>query len=245
MHAIDRYAYNNQIRWLHPAYKVGGSLVIMSLCLIINHPVFSMVSVALVFCLSVFWAGLPLRFLSVLLLGEAGFLTAGVLSVAISVSLSPVAGGLNLGPFCFVVTEASLQLAFSLLLRSLGCAAAMNFLALTTPMVDMVDLLRQLKVPDLLIDLLTLVYRFIFSLWDSLERLITASEVRLGFNGFHTSLRTLALVATNLFVETYRRSQRLQVALEGRGWDGTLRVLPQTYDHPGWKRKNRFNQRSI
>jgi cobalt/nickel transport system permease protein len=36
-------------------------------------------------------------------------------------------------------------------------------------------------------------------------------------------------LGSQLFIEAYHRSQRLQVALESRGFTGDLKVLPATY----------------
>lgn len=191
-----------------------------------------------VLILSVAWARLPAGFVLRLMLAEGGFLVAGVLGVAVSISTPPSLDAAALGPFWLNLTPASLYLASMLLARSLSCAVAMNFLALTTPLVDLVDLLRRAHAPDLLIDLMTLIYRFIFTLLDCPDRMVTAQEVRMGFSGWRTSLHSAAQIGANLFIEAFRRSRRLETALEGRGWDGSsLHVLPQEYEHLRWPLK--------
>jgi len=234
MHWIDRYAYSNRIRKLNPAYKAGLSLIVILACLIIDR---SPVSVAVIFLatsLSIFWAGLPAGFVIKVLTAEGSFLLFGVLGVAVSINTVPVQGGLVIGPFWVNVTPETIDLAVRLLLRALGCTAMMNFLALTTPMVDLIDLLKRMHVSEILIDLMTLIYRFIFTLLDSLDRMILAQEVRMGFNGWRNSLQSTANIGANLFIEALRRSRRLETALEGRGWDGSFRVLPQEYEKLKW-----------
>jgi len=76
---------------------------------------------------------------------------------------------------------------------------------------------------------MTLIYRFIFTLLESMERMRVAQENRLGYVSFRRGLNSAAQLASRLFIETYLRSRRLQVALEGRGYAGDLRVLPHTY----------------
>ncbi|MCE1252247.1 MAG: cobalt ECF transporter T component CbiQ [Anaerolineae bacterium] len=230
MHWIDRFAYNNRIRRLDPVYKAGFSLALMLLCLALNSIWFSAFLTLLAVCLSICWAGLPAAFVLKLLFTETGFLLFAVLGVALSIGTQPVAGGLPLGPLWFNISRQSALLALNLLLRALGCAAAMNFLALSTPMIDLIDLLRRLRVSETLIDLMTLIYRFIFTLLESLERMLLASEVRLGFNGWRRSMHSAAAIGANLFMEAYRRSRRLEIALQGRGWQGSFRVLPQVYE---------------
>jgi cobalt/nickel transport system permease protein len=234
MRWIDRFAYNNRIHRLDPAYKAGFSLGVIFLCLLLENPHASLALLGLTVSLAVWWAGLPAGFVLRLLLAEGGFLAIGVLGVAVSVGVRPTAGALALGPLWLSVTAETLNLAIILLTRSLGCVAAMNFLAFTTPLVDLIDLLRRMRVSDLLIDLMTLTYRFTFILLDCLERMVQAQEVRLGFNGWRRSLLSAGQIGANLFIEAFRRSQKLELALQGRGWDGRLRVLPQEYEHLAW-----------
>lgn len=237
MRSIDRFAYHNRIRKLDPAYKAGFSLTLMLVCLIVSRPAVSTLAVFLAAGLSILWARLPARFVFRLLTVEAGFLAFAVLGVAVSITTSVVPGGIPVGPFLIRLTAESIFQAGALMLRALGCAAAMNFLALTTPMVDLIELMRRLHVSEVLIDLMTLIYRFIFTLFDSLEQMVLAEEVRFGFNGWQKSIQSAANIGANLFIEAYRRSRRLEMALEGRGWDGNFRVLPQTYEsiHFPWK----------
>ena len=229
MRWIDRYAYGNRIRRLNPAYKAGFSLSVILVCLVLNDPLVCALALVIVLGLAVFWAGLPASFFLKVLLTEGSFLLVGVLGVAVSLSTIPSGSGLKVGFLWLLVTPDSLMNAVSLFMRSLSCAAALNFLAFTTPLVDLVDLLRRLKVPAILIDLMALIYRFIFILMDSFERMLHAQEVRLGFNGWRNSLHSAAQIGTNLFIEAFRRSRKLEKALQGRGWDGHLNVLPQEY----------------
>ncbi|HHY54320.1 MAG TPA: cobalt ECF transporter T component CbiQ [Chloroflexi bacterium] len=232
MRQIDAYAYSNRISKLHPAYKVGASLLALVLCLTLNRPLASLLILALMLGLTIFWAGVSWRFVLTLLLTEGSFLLAGVLGVAISVSTMPDAGGAALGPFWVRSDAASVWLALNLFLRALGSVSAMNFLALTTPILDLIELLRRLRVPEVLVEVMGLTYRFIFILFDSLERMTLAQEVRLGFGNWRSSLRSAALIGTNLFIDAFRRSRILETALQSRAWDGALRVLPRKYNHP-------------
>ncbi len=245
MHLLDRYAYSNRIRKLHPAYKAGCSFSALILCLGISRFGLSLFVLVVMLGLSIFWARLPARFVVRLTFVEGGFLLFGVLGVAISVSGIPSPGAIAMGPLWFNLSAASVWSATNLLMRTLGCAAAMNFLALTTPTVDLIDLLRRMRVPAMLIELMSLMYRFIFVLLDSLDRMILAQEVRSGFRNWRSSMYSAAQIGTNLFIEAFRRSQRLEIALQGRAWDGNLRVLPQEYEHPFSRRADRWRNRHV
>ncbi|MHB8991586.1 MAG: cobalt ECF transporter T component CbiQ, partial [Chloroflexota bacterium] len=177
-------------------------------------------------------AGLPALIVGRLLLAEGLFLALAVLGVTISIGSAPPEAALwssSWGPLWLGSSWASVETALRLAARALGCAATLNFLALTTPLVDLIDLGRRLWIPALLVDLMALVYRFIFALLDSLTRMRVAQECRLGYATVRRSMASAGVLGSRLFVDAFLRSQRLQRALEGRGYCGELRVLPAPY----------------
>jgi cobalt/nickel transport system permease protein len=236
MHIIDRYAYTNRIRRLDPAHKAALACLVIALCLLLSRPWVGLAAAAWMWALAVFWAGLPGRVFLRVLLAEGLFLCLAVVGVAVSVSSAPppeALQGWQVGPLWLSTSPASLALAGLLVTRALGCAAAMNFLALTTPLVDMVELLRRWRVPVLLIDLMTIMYRYIFVLLESLSRMHTAQQSRLGYSTWWRSMRSAGLLGSRLFLDAYQRARRMQIALESRSYTGDLRVLPTSYQRDG------------
>ena len=235
MEIIDRYAYTNRLRAVDPAYKLALAVLTLVLCLALD-------SVA-VGCLAILWmagaavllARIPGRVFVGVLLAEGAFLVLTTIGVALSVTVKDPAGlalwAWRVGPWWLSSSPERLHLAARLVARALGCASAMNFLSLTTPLVDLIDVARRAHVPSLVIDMMTVIYRFIFVLLDSLERMRTAQESRLGYANFRCGVSSAALLATRLFIETYQRSQRLQTALTSRGYVNELRVLPAVYQN--------------
>jgi len=230
MLTLDHYAYSNRLRSVEPAHKAGLALLVLVLCLALNRPVVGLLAMAWMWGLTAWLAGLPLRVFGQVLFAEGVFVAITVASVALSLGTLPPPAGWSwqLGPVWLSSSPAQVQTALVLLTRTLGSAAALNFLALTTPIVDLVDLMRRLRLPALLIDLMTLVYRYIFILLESLDRMVTAQSSRLGYADFRRAMTSAGLLASRLFIETYQRGQRLQIALDSRGYTGAnqLRVLP-------------------
>jgi cobalt/nickel transport system permease protein len=232
VHIIDRYAYSNRIRTVDPAHKVGLALVVLVLCLVLNEPLVGFLAVAWMWGLATLLAGLPVAVFGRILVAEATFLVLTTVGVAININTSsPVTADWiwRVGPFWVSTSIESLDLALHLVTRALGGAAAMNFIALTTPLVDIVELCRRLGVPALLIDVMTVMYRFIFVLLDSLDRMRKAQESRLGYGSFRRSIQSAGLLASRLFIDAFQRSRDLQTALESRGYERELRVLPSSY----------------
>lgn len=236
MHIIDQYAYSNRIRSTDPAYKAGLAFSVLFLCLVLDEPLVGIVAVGWMYLLAVRLAGLSARTFGGVLLAEATFLILTTVGVVISLSFtdprSISAWAWHLGPIWISSSPDSLYRGLALVTRALGCASAMNFLALTTPLVDLVDLCRRWHVPVLLIDLMTVIYRFIFVLLESLNRMYMAQDSRLGYTtSYYRAMSSAGLLGSRLFIDAYQRSRRLQTALESRGYDGgDLRVLPSGYE---------------
>ncbi len=234
MYIIDRYAYANRIRTVDPGRKCGLALLVLLICLLLDRPAVGLVATGWMWGLATLWAGLPARVFGRVLLAEGVFLALAVLGVAVGLGLAPQPSAVwswHVGPVWLTSSHTSVETALRLVTRALGGAAAMNLLALTTPLVDLVDLLRRLRAPALLIDLMTVMYRFVFTILGSLSRMYTAQDSRLGYVSLRRGLASAGLLGSRLFIDAYQRSQRLQTALESRGYAGDLRVLPIRYRH--------------
>jgi cobalt/nickel transport system permease protein len=233
MQIIDRYAYTNNLRNVDPAYKAGFAVLVLVLCLLLDEPGVGLVATVWIWVLAVLVAGLPAAVFTRVLVGQGIFLVLVTAGVAISISITdPSATNewvWRLGPVWLSSSPESLDYAAHIVTRALGATAAMTFLAMTTPLVDLLGLFRRMRVPVILIDVMTVMYRFIFVLFGSLDRMYVAQASRLGYSSRRRSMVSAAQVGSRLFVDSYQRSQRLQTALDSRGYDGELRVLPSNY----------------
>lgn len=237
MTLIDQYAYTNKIAKVNPAGKAGIALVTIGLCLVLNRPIVGVLAVGWMFGLAVWLAGIPAKVFRRVLLAEAGFLLLTSVGVAVSIATRDHGIGwrLPVGRFWLVVTPESLEQMVLLITRALGGSSALNFLSFTTPLVDMVGLLRRLRLPEPLIDVMVIMYRFIFVLLDTLNKTVTAQRSRLGYSaGYWRGMQAAGGAGAGLFFNAMRRSQKLETALDSRGFDGSLRVLTPRYEAMPW-----------
>ena len=241
MLTIDHFIHSNRGRGVDPAQKGLLALLTLSLCLLLDRPAVGLLACVWMWAIVALWAGLPSHIFGRVLFGQGAFLLIGVAAIAATISLGsepelPLSWWVQMGPMVIGTSLESMDRALSIATRALGCVAAMDFLVLTTPLVDIVDLLRRVRVPNILIDVVTLTCRFIFVLIDSVDRMHTAQDSRLGYSSLRSSMSSLGLLGSRLFVESYQRSKRLEIALESRGFAGDLRVLPASYrfDHTLW-----------
>lgn len=175
-------------------------------------------------CVTILGAAVPLlRYLRVAA-PPLLFLLASGLSLAVSLDFGSANSGMTLHP----ATAEYPGIAF-VCCRSLACLTALLFLALTTPLADIISLLRRCKIPDTLLDLMTLCYRTLFVLSEAVHETITAQSARLGYATFSISLRSLGTLVSNLIVQVWQRSLALHIAAQARNNDGALRFLENSY----------------
>ncbi|PFG17887.1 cobalt/nickel transport system permease protein [Propionicimonas paludicola] len=141
----------------------------------------------------------------------------GVATVAVSVSW---ADGLRLE-----VTDAGTAAAVQLAVRALAATLAMFTLACSTPMIDLLAGLRRLRVPDPLIEIAALIYRFSAGLLDSASAIHAAQDARLGFVNRTATMRSASMGVAALFLRSWDRARRLEDGLAGRGYTDALRTL--------------------
>lgn len=228
---IDQYAYANRLLPVHPAEKFFFAVSTMVVCLVSSSPVTFLAVVLLMAVVTTLGGGIPGRFFARLMLVPAAFLVTGVATIAISFDGNP-AGllyAIPLGDYTVGVRSRDLVLAINLFLKSLGAVSCLYFLSLTTPMVEIIAVLRRLKVPPLFIELMTLVYRFIFVLMETAERIRISQASRLGYSSLRNSYVSLSWLFSILFLRSYHRSHAMFTALLSRGYDGQLKVLESTY----------------
>ncbi|OAT79954.1 cobalt ECF transporter T component CbiQ [Desulfotomaculum copahuensis] len=228
MFAIDQYAYTSRLRPVHPGEKLAFALVTMVICLASVSPAAPLAVLLIMTGAVLFRAGIPWRFYLKLMTLPLSFLIIGVLTVAVSISTGPpppLLSGRTLGGITIGFTAASLQLAVLLFVKSLGAVSCLYFLSLTTPMVEVISLLRRFKVPALFVELMSLIYRFIFVIMETAEKMYVAQSSRWGYASIKTAYISLGQLVANLFGKSYHRSQALFTALQSRCYNGDLRVL--------------------
>jgi len=154
-------------------------------------------------------AGIPLGYLIKRLLIFLPF----VGSMAISLPLSQ---GLDRG------WDLMLQIIFR------GCLAFLVSLWLVNvmPFEQLLVTLRKLRVPAVVVAILAFMYRYVFVVWDELDKMRTARKAR-AFSGGSLWFRwkTLAQLIGMLLIRSLNRAERIHGAMCSRGWDGEVRWL--------------------
>ena len=116
-------------------------------------------------------------------------------------------------------------------LRSLAMLAALLGFVLSTPLPDLLALLRRLRTPELLLDLMALCYRMLFVLRQAWDDGVTAQRARLGHASWRHAWRSMGLLAGQMAVQVWQRAGALQMAFDARAGHGALRFLAPVFPH--------------
>ena len=182
-----------------------------------------MVAVAM---LALVWAKIPPRVFAIIMVVPLAFIIIGVITIAISVGGAPSDADLfRVGPFS--ATAASLGHAGTVLGRSLGSTSAMLLLAMTTPMVDLLTWGRRLRIPDVLLEIASLIYRMLFLLLESVVGVREAQHNRLlGSAPRRQRWKATADGIGSILTRAWQRAERMDAGLAARGYENALVTLP-------------------
>ncbi len=120
----------------------------------------------------------------------------------------------------------------SIILRFALTVAAALVLTATTSFAGVCLALEKLRVPDVLVTQLLLLYRYIFVLGDEARRMGQARRLR-SFGRRGMGRRVYAQMLGQLLLRTFGRAQRLYLAMKSRGFDGNVRVARRLHFGPG------------
>lgn len=146
-------------------------------------------------------------------------------------------------PFGFwdlTMTDAGLIRFLSIVSRSWLSVQMAILLTAVTQFPDLMHALRHLGVPQILIAVISFMYRYLFVLADEVMRLLRARESRSarlpgrsGGGSIPWRARVAGNMAGQLFLRSYERSDRVYNAMLARGYDGQFLTLNPHVMRPG------------
>jgi len=130
--------------------------------------------------------------------------------------------------FSLSITRESINQGIFVFCRVIGGMSAMCFIALTTPMTDIFIVFRQCRVPEVVIDLMMIIYRTIFILMDQVIQIYNAQVMRLGYSTWHESIYSFASLCGAAFIASWDAGEDLIRAMDARCYEGKFALLGET-----------------
>ena len=210
--SIDFYAYASKIRHWNATFKVSLSVLTLILCIVLDNPYVSVAVIIAMAYLTVMKGELSvMEYLSILAIPIV-FILLGTFTIAIDFSRQPMGQyNLYLG-FCYVFTsQAKLKTVVFLILKVFAAISALQMMTLSTPSSEIIYVLRKAHVPKLIVELMSLIYRYIFILMDVYTKMKNSAESRLGYCDFKTSCYTFGSIASNMLVVSLKKANAYSI----------------------------------
>jgi len=217
---IDYIAHTNELKDINSSIKFIIAIGIMILVFIVSMPYFSFLIAFLLSLVLIFLAKIPIKFYLKFISIPFTFTLITCIIMAFFFGTGTII--FETGILGIVVREDALTLAILTFSRTLACFSALGFLALTTPIAEILNDLDKIKVPKIFIQIALLMYTVIFVFLEQVKIMTNAQQTRMGYNGLKNSYRSLGLLIANLFLRSLDKSEQLQFALDSRAYTGEL-----------------------
>ncbi|MDD4874604.1 MAG: cobalt ECF transporter T component CbiQ [Dehalococcoidales bacterium] len=129
------------------------------------------------------------------------------------------------------VTYGGLETLGSVMAKAWLSILALVLLTSTTAFSNILKALEHLKMPQVLVMIMSFMYRYIFLLTDEVMRMKQARDSRnFGSGGKRLwQIRTVGNMIGTLFIRSYERGERVYASMVARGFDGHSRTLDRLY----------------
>jgi cobalt/nickel transport system permease protein len=222
---IDEYSHlNSFIHRLDPRTKLIASLAFI-LAVVIT-PAGAWQLFAAYFCVAVVMLALS-KLPPLYVLKRSLVIFPFVLLVAVFIPFfkeGEVAGSYNIWLWQVSITYTGLLVLANVVVKAWLSILALILLSSSTKLDDLLNGLRQLGVPQVMILIVSFMYRYIFVLVDEVMRIKQARDSRnFGGSWFH-HMKAIGNMLGTLFIRSYERAERVYAAMLSRGFEGQIRT---------------------
>ncbi|WP_099188368.1 cobalt ECF transporter T component CbiQ [Tepidibacter mesophilus] len=223
---IDKYAYSNALKDYNPMAKFYFAMSFLILSLL-NKNIYTFVSIILFMSvIIVFFAKINFKHYIKMILIPLSFLTISIIAILFSVSKDSKdflhyiqVLNLNIG-----ITSYSLDTSKVLFFRALSCLTCAYFIALTIPINQLILVFKKIKLPNVFIEMVVLIYRFIFIFLEEAQEIYVAQDMRFGYISIKKSYKSLSMLISSLFVRVMLRYKDMTISLDSKLYNGEFYI---------------------
>lgn len=223
---LDVLAQVSRLNKINADLKFWTALVLMALCISSKNTFTGLFLTMTVPLFVVYMGGIKLRdYIRILALPTSFLLLSGLtLLIEVTNQNTGVVGIPIMGHWLTIsaVSQARSALVLS---RALGAVSCLYLISLTTPMSELISVLRRVHCPNVLIELMYLIYRYIFILLSMYHTMTASARSRLGYASYRVSIRTTAGLYSNLLERSYRQAGKNFDAMESRCYQTKIQFL--------------------
>jgi cobalt/nickel transport system permease protein len=230
MHAtLDTIAHTNRLRDTDTRLKLIYTIITLLIVVASPSPVTPLLVFTLTSLLILFAAKIKPKIYLLLLSAPLFFGLTALLLMSMFFGYGTPIHSFEVFSHTLNIRDTGVNMGVLVLSRTLAGSSCLFFLALTTPMTELFAVSRQLRIPDVLVELSMMIYRYIFVFLEEAQRMYLAQQMR-GLEGLRAQLNAFSMLASSLFLRTIHQGEKLFIAMNARCYNGephTLNFQPQ------------------
>lgn len=220
---IDIIAQYSKLNKVNPSLKLWTVIILMFSCISSQSPMVGLILFVLTLFFTVCIGGLDLHDYIRLISVPIMFLLVSGLALLFNFGMEP-AGIINIPIFhSYLYVSKASQLHTTLTLsKAIGAMSCLYLLSLSTPMPEIISVLRKAYVPGIVTELMYLIYRYIFLLFEMHRSMKDSAKSRMGYRNLSSSISTTGKIYTNLLARSYKKALQNFDAMESRCYTGEI-----------------------
>lgn len=136
-----------------------------------------------------------------------------------------VAASYDMGAWHIAVTYEGLAVLVNTVVKSWLCILCLIILSSSTKFERLLQGMYWLKVPHVLVQVISFMYRYMFVIADQAMRMQMARDSRNFGNNHRDIFRIMGNMVGTLFIRSYERAERIYAAMLSRGYNGEISVV--------------------
>lgn len=226
IYTIDCFASNSALKNVNATLKAILALMTIILCILFNSILISFVIIFSMGAFTILVGKIKIKHYIGFMLIPITFILLSSAAIAVNFSTSPIeARYIKLGLLYVYISYNSLLKAVKVSSKALGCVSALYMLALSTPMGELITVLKKAHLPSVFTSLMDMIYRFIFILYEQVNSMNISARSRLGYEGISRSCRTFGKISGNLLIISLKKAGTTYDSMVSRGYDGDIHFL--------------------
>lgn len=229
---IDIIAHHNALHRVAASQKLLVSIGALLMVTISRNNSVALWTLLVMSSVIVFYAKVPWKVYATLMLAPLGFSLAGIITIIVSITFNgdvPAHSYWQVStPFvALYILPSDLWRALNIFLVAFSATSCLYLLILTTPIYEISPILLKCKLPTVVIELIELIYRFIFIFLQTSLQLYTAQQARLGYKSYKMSFQSLVLLISALFRSIFFHYEKMTLAMKARNIEQF--IIPDVY----------------
>lgn len=224
---IDDYAYKNKLYKLNPNVKFAIGMLLLILSLVNTYNYISLLIISIMSFVIVGIAKIELKdyihFIKIPLV----FLLISIIMILFNFAKNQelLLYSIKIGNLYVGVSSESIVSSTHLFFRSLSCLTCIYFIMLTTPFNQLIFVFKKLHLPDVVLEISLLMYRFIFIFMEEVADIKRSQELRFGYINLKNGYNSFGLLVNMLFKRMMVRYDEMSIALDMKLYDGTFYIV--------------------